>query len=100
MAKDYAKAFYNSGAWRDTQRLFLMHENYICAACGGAACIVHHVRHIAPGNIYDPNITLSFDNLQALCLPCHNTIHGSGSACADGVSFDDRGNVVYTPTSS
>ena len=99
MAQDYAAAFYNSKAWRKTRRLFLMRESFTCALCGGVgdACIVHHIKHITPGNINDPAITLNFDNLQALCLPCHNSMHGDGSACTDGISFDSAGNVVYAP---
>ncbi len=97
MAKDYAAAFYNSRAWRNTQRVFLMQKNYICEACGAAAVIVHHIRHIKPENIHDAEITLNFRNLRALCIPCHNAIHIGGSACAEGVSFDGDGNIIYSP---
>ena len=99
MAQDYAAAFYKSKAWQGARRLFLLRENHTCALCGGVgeACIVHHIQHITPQNINDLAITLNLDNLQALCLPCHNATHGDGSACADGISFDDNGGVVYTP---
>jgi hypothetical protein len=43
-----------------------------------------------------PEIALNLDNLECLCLACHNAEHASaGSATAAGVSFDENGNVVY-----
>ena len=97
MAKEYAEKFYNSRAWRKTQKLFLMQKCYTCEDCGDSAVIVHHIRHITAININDPEITLNFENLRALCVACHNKTHWSGEACADGISFDDHGNVVFTP---
>lgn len=38
---------------------------------------VHHKIHITPLNIDDPNITLNFDNLIALCRECHRKEHGA-----------------------
>ena len=48
-------------------------------------------------NINDFNITLNWDNLQALCLECHNSVHGIGGATVDGVAFDENGDLIYTP---
>ena len=97
MAMSYAEKFYNSRAWRKTQKLFLMQKYHTCEDCGDLAVMVHHIRHITPANINDPEITLNFDNLRALCLPCHNATHGNSGACADGITFDSTGRVVYTP---
>lgn len=97
MARDFAISFYNCKKWINCKNAFMASKNYICERCGGLAYIVHHIKHITPSNIDNPNITLSWDNLQALCLDCHNAAHGSGEACIDGVSFDHNGNVIYTP---
>lgn len=39
--------------------------------------IVHHKKPITPNNICDPNITLSFNNLQLVCRECHAEAHGA-----------------------
>lgn len=97
MAKEYAISFYNSKQWIKCRNAFMRSKFYICERCEGAAYIVHHKNHITPENINDPDITLNWDNLQALCLNCHNAVHANGGACADGVSFDINGDLVYTP---
>lgn len=95
MAKDYAKSFYNSRAWKDTQAAYMASQYYICERCGGVARIVHHIQYITPQNINDPNITLSWDNLEALCIDCHNAEHMSkGGACAEGLRFNSNGEIV------
>ncbi|MCL2105787.1 MAG: HNH endonuclease [Oscillospiraceae bacterium] len=52
-----------------------------------------HPTHYAvePGR---PEITLNADNLQAVCLECHNTIHyGTGGAIVRGLAFDENGDL-------
>lgn len=34
--------------------------------------IVDHKKELTPDNINDPDISLSFNNFQYLCLVCHN----------------------------
>jgi 5-methylcytosine-specific restriction endonuclease McrA len=97
MAQEYARAFYNSKAWQRCRDNFMLSKIYQCERCGGIAAIAHHKTHITPGNINDPAVTLSWDNLQALCTDCHNKVHGNTAATAKGISFDAAGNVVYTP---
>ena len=38
---------------------------------------VHHIKFITPQNITDPNITLNYSNLVALCRECHKKRHGA-----------------------
>ena len=95
MAKDYAKRFYSSKRWKNTQAAYMASQHYICERCGNMARIVHHIKYISPINIHDPNITLCWDNLEALCMDCHNREHMSTSSCIDGVSFDKDGNLIY-----
>lgn len=94
MAKDYARSFYNSKAWKRTQVAYMSSQCYICERCGRVARIVHHKKYITPQNINDPNITLDWDNLEALCMDCHNAEHIGGSICAEGLRFDKEGNIV------
>lgn len=95
--KGNARRFYSSTVWRKTQAAFMASRHYTCERCGRAARIVHHKVYITPQNIDDVNITLSWDNLEALCLECHNTEHGSGAGIAEGLRFDEQGNLVQDP---
>ncbi|UWP69737.1 HNH endonuclease [Subdoligranulum variabile] len=39
--------------------------------------IVHHKVHLTPDNINDPEVSLSWNNLELLCRDCHAKAHGS-----------------------
>lgn len=80
MAKEYAKAFYNSKAWRKCRKAYLSSVNGLCERCLAQgvlvpADIVHHRIYIDEERIHDPTVTLCFDNLEALCQKCHNIEH-------------------------
>ena len=97
MAKDWAKAFYKSAAWQDCRAAYIQSVFGLCEKCGRPGVIVHHKIYLTPDNITDPYITLSFENLELLCSSCHsiehNREHGGGST-ADGLMFDERGDLV------
>ena len=40
-----------------------------------SADIVHHIIELDDEKARDPEIALNWDNLQAVCLECHNAIH-------------------------
>lgn len=95
MAKPYAKAFYNSRAWRDARQLALHRDRYTCAYCAKRAEEVHHIIELSPENINDVNVTLNLDNLMSLCHNCHNRVtHGNGGDVQEGYCFDENGFVV------
>ena len=95
MAKDYAKSFYNSMQWRKCRDGFMSSKHFVCERCGGLAVICHHKTYITPSNISDPNITLNWDNLESLCMDCHNIEHtGKGGICREGLTFDNEGNLI------
>lgn len=73
----------------------MISQCYVCERCGRAAHIVHHRKYITPQNISDAAVTLAWDNLETLCMDCHNAEHG-GSICADDLCFDADGNLVQT----
>ena len=88
-------AFYRSAAWRRLSRVFLLSKNYICERCGQPAEIAHHRRYLTPRNINNPDISLNPDNLEALCMACHNAEHfGTGGAVAQGLTFDENGDPI------
>lgn len=94
MAKEYAKKFYTSKAWRDTQKAFMQSKHYVCERCGKPAVIVHHKTYITPANINNPEITLNWNNLEALCQTCHQREHMQKPVTEAGLIFDDNGNLV------
>ncbi len=78
--KPYAKDFYFSPAWRSCRESYLKKVGGLCELCERQgritpAEIVHHKIPITPENISDPSITLSFNNLQALCRDHHAEVH-------------------------
>ena len=46
--------------------------------------IVHHKNYISKDNIYNTDITLDFNNLELLCMDCHNKEHFEHSDFIDG----------------
>ena len=64
---------------------------YTCERCGKPAQICHHKKYLDDVNVHDPSVALSFDNLEALCIDCHNAEHGLRH---DVALFDDAGEIV------
>lgn len=94
MAREFAKKFYNSAAWIKTSKAYAASKLFICEKCGEPATkyIVHHKKYLTPQNINDPMIALSWDNLQLLCLDCHNKTHRAKAKRK--IIFSDDGQVV------
>lgn len=94
MAKEYAMRFYKSRAWIQCREGYLRTQDYICERCGDPAKIVHHREYITPDNINDPSITLAWDNLEALCMDCHNKEHSEAPMVREGLRFDSNGDLI------
>lgn len=93
--KEWAKSFYKSSAWRNCRQAYFVYRHGICERCGGVGKIVHHRIYLTPGNIHDPAVSLSFNNLELLCQQCHNREHHERySPVVYGLSFDVNGNLV------
>lgn len=75
MAREFAKKFYRSDAWRRTREAYYKYQCGICERCGAAGDIVHHKKYLTPQNINDPHVALDFKNLELLCQDCHNKEH-------------------------
>lgn len=84
MVSKERKQFYNSARWNRCRLAYLKKRKYICERCGEAARIVHHKTYITDENLYDPTISLDENNLEALCLECHNREHEVLDRMIDG----------------
>ena len=84
-------AFYNSTAWKKVSRAYMQSKFYLCERCGRPATICHHRTYLNDVNVRDPEIALSFDNLEALCLDCHNREHMRALSVSQ---FDSSGSVI------
>lgn len=96
--KAWAEWFYNSDAWRACREAFLQSKGYLCERCSTpddpvAAKIAHHKTYLTKVNINDPYITLSWDNLEALCQDCHNKEHHRAER-RKRYAFDEAGNLI------
>lgn len=79
MRDPFARQFYSSGAWRECRKAYRKSVGNLCENCLKIGKItpadeVHHKIRLTPKNINDPNITLNWDNLQALCETCHKSL--------------------------
>ncbi len=92
--KEYARAFYQSKAWKATRRAYMKSRLGLCERCGKPGEIVHHKRHITPRTVGDPAVTLDWANLELLCRSCHAYEHEGSPSMARGVGFDEDGNTV------
>lgn len=101
MARDFSKGIYNSRRWRAVARAYAESQHYICERCQNrsfagtgksAHFIVHHKEHLTPENVHDDNVVYGWDNLELLCIYCHNAVHSQGldRECR----FDGEGNPI------
>lgn len=109
MARDFARAFYHSKAWKTAREAYMSttvmsSDGRICPPGMCERCfergklvpaeIVHHIRYLSPENIGDHEVSLSFDNLMRVCRDCHAELHYPGQSYTPRVSFDDNGRVI------
>lgn len=100
--KAWAKAFYGGKRWEETRESYRSERRSVdgglCEECKERlGYIVHHKIHLTPENINDPEVGLSFKNLEFVCIDCHNRIHGKNyDEIKDRVrySFDEDGNPI------
>ena len=97
MAKDFAKDFYNSPAWKSTRDEYRRSRGGLCEPCWAegiikAGEIVHHKTELTPQNIDDVDIALGWDNLQLVCRECHARIHDRRQR---RYKLDEMGRVLF-----
>lgn len=94
MAKEFAKPFYNSSAWKKCRRSFIASVKGLCNRCQKPGHIVHHIQELTADNISNPDITLNYSNLEYLCLDCHNKITFNLLETQNNLIFDASGDIV------
>lgn len=92
MAKEWAKPFYNSKAWKQCRQSYINKVHGLCERCLKRGIvtpgkILHHTIYLTPENISDYQISLNHDNLEYTCQDCHNEEHIAESVTADGLIF-------------
>lgn len=55
-----------------------------------ASVYVHHIVHLTPENVRDPEIAYGDTNLRALCFDCHEKTHGRKRKRRFSVDVDGR----------
>ena len=70
----FAYSFYVSWEWKKCRAAYLKKQP-LCERCGNPATQVHHKIRLTPANIKEPDTTLNFNNLEALCDSCHQLEH-------------------------
>ncbi|MGX5485228.1 HNH endonuclease [Bacillus cereus] len=97
MAKEFAKKFYKSIYWKECRLAYIATRiDGMCEHCKDVpGYIVDHIIEITPQNIDNPDIILNYENLQYLCLPCHNTkTFGKAVLIREDVMFDENGDLI------
>lgn len=79
--KPFAEKFYKGVPWQQCRNAYAKSKGGLCEEClkngrYSPGVIVHHKIHITPETINNPNISLSWDNLELLCRDCHAAKHG------------------------
>lgn len=76
------KKFYSSKEWRTCRQAYITKARGLCERCLKKGIIkpgdhVHHIVELNPENMNNPDIAFNFDNLELLCIDCHNEEHDS-----------------------
>ena len=95
--REEQKRFYASKKWQKCRDAYLS-EHPVCERCllvgrANPAEIVHHKEELNQDNYKDPFISLNPDNLEALCLECHNKEHFAAAEVDEELYFDADGNL-------
>ena len=85
--------FYRSDAWKIARAIKIANVCGVCEECGAVGTEVHHIIHLTPQNVSDPNISINQSNLKLLCSKCHNLQHNRFEGRAQ-YTFDADGNLI------
>lgn len=98
MAQKWSKPFYGSKAWQECRESYILKVHGLCERCLSngkyiPGYIVHHKIRLRPSNINDSSITLNHDNLEYLCVECHNDEHKTAKKVKH-FQFDENGEMI------
>ena len=85
--------FYRSDTWKIARAIKIASVGGFSEKCGGLGSEVHHIIHLTPQNVSNPNISTNQENLMLLCNECHNKEHGRFEGKRE-YTFDEDGNLV------
>ena len=96
MAREFSKKFYKSKAWEQCRHSYIKSVHALCERCGRPGRIVHHKIKLTSENINKPHITLNHDNLELVCLECHNKdeFGEHKEKSKSRYEFDKNGNIL------
>lgn len=101
MAKEFAKAFYNSKAWSQCRDSYIADrvatDGGMCEECHiNLGYIVHHKVTLTESNIHDPDIALNHKYFEYVCKDCHDKFegHGVGKKIRPLFDFDSNGQPI------
>ena len=103
MAKEWAKPFYNSKAWKKCRESYIAQRILIdggmCEVCHKEPIqIVHHKINLTPENINDPDVALNHCMLEGNCKHCHDLQEGHFVDALNisklNCNFDEYGNPI------
>ena len=101
LAREFAKSFYASKAWRECRASYIASVYNMCESCKKKGIvkpgkILHHLNYLTPENINDPNVSLNHALLRYDCQECHNREHHGDDreAVREGLCFDMDGQLV------
>lgn len=88
---------YNSAKWEKVRKMKLG-LNPFCERCQAkglynSAYIVHHKEYITEENYQDGDVFFNLDNLESLCIKCHNQEHFKDKDKKE-YSFDENGDII------
>lgn len=102
-------SIYKSKAWEDIRINYARSKNCLCERCGKPIYmsgvseyipkekrlkgIVHHKIHLDESNYIDDSIAYDWNNLELLCIKCHNEEHFTKGSIRSDYVFDDEGNI-------
>lgn len=90
------RQFRNSKPWKVTSKAKLQACGYKCEAglegCKRIACEVHHIKPLKTPEGWEKR--LDWDNLQGVCIPCHNILDGKGYKRREDPDVIDMGKVL------
>ena len=83
--KEFAREFYLSPAWKKCRDAYARSRRGLCEMClekgiVRPGVIVHHVVHVTPENVGDPDVVLNWRNLRLVCRDCHAELHSARGA--------------------
>lgn len=90
---DKIRKFYKSDNWKIARAMKIASAGGRCERCGDVGTEVHHIIHLTPENVDNPEISINQDNLLLLCKECHNKEHERFTDKKE-YKFDEDGNVV------